>query len=490
MRERLAVGPRAHLGGRVPALTAADASGWVGRYQRNAVALDLFAALAAGLIALRGRYDTHGHVSTTYVVLTIGLPVIWVASLALAGGYEARVIGAGADEFRRVFNAGIGLTSAIAIASYAAKFDLSRSYVLVAMPCAVGIDLLVRYGLRKRLHRLRELGGCMRRAVAVGHPQDVANLVRELRREPYHGLTIIAACLADANPFRPDEVAGVPVLGGLRDVVYAVGEADADTVAVLACPELNGVQLRQLAWALEKTDTDLCLAPALLDVAGPRTTVRAAAGLPLLYMDHPDLSGLRQVVKGLFDKVAAASALLLLAPLLLTIAAAIRLEDGGPALFRQVRVGKDGRPFRLYKFRTMVPEADRQKAALKAHNEGAGVLFKIRNDPRITKTGARLRRWSLDELPQLINVLFGQMSLVGPRPALPEEAAKYGDHVRRRLAVRPGMTGLWQIHGRSDLPWEEAVRLDLRYVENWSFALDLLILWKTWPAVARGHGAY
>ena len=190
------------------------------------------------------------------------------------------------------------------------------------------------------------------------------------------------------------------------------------------------------------------------------------------------------------DKVAAASALLLLAPVLLAIAVMIRVEDGGPALFKQVRVGKDGRPFRLYKFRTMVVKAEQQKAALQRQNEGAGVLFKIRADPRITKIGARLRRWSLDELPQLINVLLGQMSLVGPRPALPEEAAKYGDYVRRRLAVRPGLTGLWQIHGRSDLSWDEAVRLDLRYVENWSLALDLLILWKTWPAVARGHGAY
>jgi exopolysaccharide biosynthesis polyprenyl glycosylphosphotransferase len=273
-------------------------------------------------------------------------------------------------------------------------------------------------------------------------------------------------------------------------VVAAVREADADTVAVLACPELNGVQLRRLAWALEKTNTDLCLAPALLDVAGPRTNVRATAGLPLLYMDHPDLSGLRQIIKGVFDRVAAAAALFVLAPLMLAIAVTIRLEDGGPALFKQVRVGRDGNPFKLYKFRTMVVDAEKQKAALAEKDEGAGLMFKIRADPRITRTGSTLRRWSLDELPQLINVLFGQMSLVGPRPALPEEAARYGDHVRRRLAVRPGITGLWQIHGRSDLPWEEAIRLDLRYVENWSLALDLLILWKTLPAAVRGHGAY
>jgi exopolysaccharide biosynthesis polyprenyl glycosylphosphotransferase len=486
----LAVSPHAHVALPTVMPAPADVGGWVRRYLRNAAALDAAVALAAGLIALRGRYDAHGHVPAAYIVLTLSLPFIWLGTLALAGAYEPRFIGAGADEFRRVINAGLGLTSAIAILSYATRAEVSRSYVLIAMPCAVGIDLVARYALRKRLHRLRDSGACMRRAVAVGHPQAVADLVNELRREPYHGLTVIAACLAGAAFRLPDEIAGVPVLGGLDDVTSAVRDSDADTVAVLACPELKPLQLRQLAWELEKTDTDLCLAPALLDVAGPRTSVRAAAGLPLLYVDHPDLSGIRQVIKSLFDKVAAASALLLLAPLMLTIALMIRLEDGGPALFSQLRVGKNGRLFRLYKFRTMVPEAEQQKAALQLHNEGAGVLFKIRDDPRITKIGSRLRRWSLDELPQLINVLVGQMSLVGPRPALPEEAAEYGDYVRRRLVVRPGLTGLWQIHGRSDLSWDEAVRLDLRYVENWSLAFDLLILWKTWPAVARGHGAY
>jgi exopolysaccharide biosynthesis polyprenyl glycosylphosphotransferase len=270
----------------------------------------------------------------------------------------------------------------------------------------------------------------------------------------------------------------------------AVRQSDADTVAVLACPEMNGMELRKLAWELEKTDTDLCLAPALLDVAGPRTSIRSAAGLPLLYMDHPDLTGVRQAVKNLFDRLAAISALVLLDPLFLAIAVAIKLGDGGPVLFRQVRVGRNGRPFHMYKFRTMVANAEQQKAQLEARNEGNGEFFKIKDDPRVTKAGSWLRRFSLDELPQLFNVLVGQMSLVGPRPALPEEAARYGDYVRRRLAVRPGITGLWQVSGRSDLPWEEAVRLDLRYVENWSFALDLQILWKTWSAVIRGAGAY
>jgi len=210
----------------------------------------------------------------------------------------------------------------------------------------------------------------------------------------------------------------------------------------------------------------------------------------MLYVDHPDLSGGRRALKSAFDKTVAASALILLAPLLLAIAAMVRLEDGGSVIFHQIRIGKDGQPFRLYKFRTMVPDAERQKAELVAENEGNGVLFKMRNDPRVTRIGAPLRRWSLDELPQLVNVLLGQMSLVGPRPALPQETALYGDYVQRRLAVQPGITGLWQVSGRSNLPWEENVRLDLHYVENWSLILDLQILWKTLSAVIKGNGAY
>jgi exopolysaccharide biosynthesis polyprenyl glycosylphosphotransferase len=285
-------------------------------------------------------------------------------------------------------------------------------------------------------------------------------------------------------------IADVPVVGGLPDVARSVRRFNADTVAVLTCPELNGMPLRRLAWELEKTQTELCLAPTLLDVAGPRTSVRAVAGLPLLFVDHPDLGGPKQAVKMLFDKTVAASVLIIFLPLLLAIAVIVRSEDGGPVIFRQTRMGKDGQPFWLYKFRTMVPDAQRLTAALAARNEGNGVLFKIREDPRVTRVGARLRRWSLDELPQLVNVLLGQMSLVGPRPALPEEAARYGDYVSRRLAVLPGITGLWQVSGRSNLPGEEAVRLDLRYVENWSLVLDLQILWKTLSAVIKGHGAY
>jgi exopolysaccharide biosynthesis polyprenyl glycosylphosphotransferase len=309
-----------------------------------------------------------------------------------------------------------------------------------------------------------------------------------LRRETYHGLSVVAACVAE--PTSPDQVSTVPVVAGLARVADVVDRYGADTVAVLACPEMSGIRLRNLAWELEKTGTDLCVAPALLDVAGPRTTIRPVAGLPLLHMDHPEFSGFHRVLKEAFDRTFACTALLICAPLLVTVAVAIRLADRGPALFRQVRIGQHGRSFTVYKFRTMVPDAEQIKTQLAARNETDGVLFKMRRDPRVTAIGGWLRRWSLDELPQLFNVLIGDMSLVGPRPALPQEAARYGDHVRRRLAVKPGMTGLWQVNGRSELGWDEAVRLDLRYVENWSFMLDMQILWKTWSAVLRGFGAY
>ena len=324
--------------------------------------------------------------------------------------------------------------------------------------------------------------------LAVGHELAVADLVTELKRDKYHGLTVVGACVA--WPGECDEVAGVRVYGGLDDVTAAVKAFGADTVAVTACPEMNGIRLRSLAWELETTGTDLCLSPALLDVAGPRTTIRPTAGLTLLHVDHPQLSGFRLVLKGLFDRCAAAAALIMLAPVMTVVAAAIWLHDRGPALFTQLRVGKDGHEFRIYKFRTMVVDAEQRKEELLADNDSDGVLFKLRKDPRVTSVGAHLRRWSLDELPQLFNIFLGHMSLVGPRPALPDEADKYAAHVRRRLVVKPGLTGLWQVSGRSDLSWEESVRLDLRYVENWSFALDLQILWKTISVLVRRSGAY
>lgn len=463
-------------------------SSWITSYLWTVVAADGISALAAGSIALVGRFSHWLHVPREYLIFTVILPVLWWISVALAHGYDARFIGTGPEEFRKIVNAGVSLTAAIAFVAFATKSDVARGYVVIALPCVTLFDLLARYRLRKRLHRRRRKGACMRRVIAVGHAAGVAELVSELRREKYHGLSVVGACLTEGTMLAG--TAGVPVRPGVAQVRAALADFGADTVAVVATRDLNGVRLRELAWELEATGTDLYVAPALMDVAGPRTTIRPVAGLPLLHVDHPEFSGFRWVIKGLFDKLVALSALLLVAPLTIGIAIAIAIRDGRPVLFRQARVGKDGRHFTIYKFRTMVVDAEDQKASLAGQDNGNGVLFKVHSDPRVTRTGAWLRRWSLDELPQILNVLKGEMSLVGPRPPLPNEVARYTDYVRRRLVVKPGITGLWQVSGRSDLPWEEAVRLDLRYVENWSFVLDLQILWKSWPAIIHGSGAY
>ncbi len=328
----------------------------------------------------------------------------------------------------------------------------------------------------------------MMNVVAVGHANGGGQLVSELKRDRYHGLTVVGACIA--RQAGHPEIVGVPVYGGLDDVSGAVVAYGADTVAVLACPEIDGVKLRSLAWELEKTGTDLCVAPALLDVAGPRTTSRPTAGLTLLHVDHPQLSGIRLAAKGLFDRGVAVVRPAAASPFMVCWASMIRLHDGGPALFKQVRVGKDGRVFKIYKFRTMVIDAEQRKADARRTTSMTACCSNSAPIRASRRFGAHLRRWSMDELPQLLNVLEGDMSLVGPRPALPDEAARYADHVRRRLVVKPGLTGLWQVNGRSNLSWEESVRLDLRYVENWSFALDLQIMWKTAAAVIRRSGAY
>ncbi len=460
--------------------------GWAKGYLRRAAVVDFACAAVGAFMAAQLRFG--GNIAPTYLALSLALPMLWIVAMSLAGAYDVRFIGIGSDEFHKVLNAGVSLTAAVAIFSYAINLKLSRGYLVIALPCVTLFDLIARYAMRRRLHGQRRLGRYMQSVVAVGHELAVADLVTELKREHYHGLSVVGACVA--QPGECDEVAGVPVYGGLDDITAAVKAFEADTVAVLACPEMDGIRLRSLAWELEKTNTELCVSPTLLDVAGPRTTIRPAAGLTLLHVDHPQLSGFRLVAKGLFDRCAAMAALILLAPLMAFLAVVIWLPDRGPALFTQVRIGKNGHAFRIYKFRTMVVDAEQRKAELLARNDLDGVLFKLRNDPRVTAVGAHLRRWSIDELPQLFNVFLGHMSLVGPRPPLPDEAAKYADQVRRRLVVKPGITGLWQVNGRSDLSWDESVRLDLRYVENWSFALDLQILWKTISALLRRSGAY
>lgn len=467
-----------------------DARTWVRTYVLVLVAVDAAAALLAGTLALVVRFEASPE-RLVYFWASLLFPVPWLVVVAAARAYEPRFLGVGSEEFRRIVTGTLWLTALVGTMSWFTKAEVARGYVVVALPAVCLFTVLGRYAARQRLHKLRSTGACMNDTVVIGHAKPVVDLVRQSRREPYHGLRIIGACMPVSGPSPELTDLGVPVLGSFDDAIAVVTDLEIDSVAVLSCPEMDGPALRRLSWALEGSRADLIVAPSLLDVAGPRIAIRPMCGLPLLHVEQPELTGSRRLIKAAVDRAVAGCGLLLLAPLLIAIAVAVRLDSRGPVLFRQKRVGRFGREFTILKFRTMSEDAEsRLPDVIHLNRNSDGLLFKAPDDPRLTRIGRVLRRYSLDELPQLCNVLTGSMSLVGPRPPLPSEVARYHDDHHRRLLVKPGLTGLWQISGRADLSWEEAVRLDLRYVENWSLTMDLLIVWKTASVVLRGHGAY
>jgi exopolysaccharide biosynthesis polyprenyl glycosylphosphotransferase len=476
---------------------------WEALYTAGLVVLDGLLITIAAAIALSVRFGSLDNPSLAidssrlpYGVIAALFAPAWVALLAAGRSYEARFCGAGSEEYKRVINSSIRFTALVMSTAFVVRADLSRGFLATVLPVGFVLLLVGRFGARKVLLRLRLRGVAVHRTVVVGNADDIVALVRRLDQVPGAAMDVVGACLPDlsltgAPP--PELVLGdrvIPVLGPARGLASRLGEVGADTVAVLSRGGLSARELRELSWQLEGQGVDLALSPGLTDVAGPRIHVRPMAGLPLLHVEEPSFGGLRRVVKGLFDRTAALALLLAFAPLMIVLATLVKREDGGPVLYKQERVGRMGRTFRIWKFRSMHVDADRRLADLAATNEHDGPLFKMRVDPRLTRIGTRLRRHSLDELPQLFNVVFGSMSLVGPRPPLQSEVDQYDPHVHRRLLVKPGMTGLWQVSGRADLDWEETVRLDLYYVENWSVAFDLMILWRTLATVISGKGAY
>lgn len=471
---------------------------WRARYVVNLVVLDFLIGLTAASIALAVRFGpaADGTYKYDYIFVTLAVPFVWVASLTANRAYEFRRLFVGNDEYDRVLRSGLLLVATCAIGAFSVRYELARGYLVIAVLLATALGVAGRYVVRQNLHRQWGRGERLTRVVLVGHEQAVVETTRRLRRERYHGLGVVGACLPTtaaglAAPYRGDHALPL-VYGDFDQVAEAVVMAQADTVIVLSCPEIDGAAVRRLAWQLERDDIDLIVASSLLDVAGDRTTIRPVDGLPLLHIEHPRLKGVRRVVKAVVDRI---SALLLLIPASLPLAAialAVRFapRSRGPVIFTQQRIGRGGQPFAMYKFRTMYVDAESRLAELRHLNETGGTLFKMRSDPRVTPVGRFLRRWSLDELPQLFNVLKGDMSLVGPRPPLASEVAQYPADMRRRLVVKPGLTGLWQVSGRSDLSWEDSVRLDVSYVENWSLTMDLAIMAKTLVAVLRRSGAY
>ena len=423
-----------------------------------------------------------------YLLWGVPLVIVWYCILEAWDAYDlVRVSGAVQELKAVVVGTGI-LAAALAIADYLLRFGMSRTFYMVTFTVGVAFLLISHFVIRHLLRRAHCRGLYMRPVVAVGARRPVADLVSELERSKYAGLQVVAACVPDEEAWEPiGPVPWVFPTAALREVVLDSG---ASHVFLLSGAGESPRHMRRIAWSLEGTETQLAVVPHLTDIAGGRIRPRPVAGLPLIELEQPQLSGVQAAAKRALDFIGSAAGLLLLSPLFAAVAIAIKRDDGGPVFYRQTRVGIDGEPFSCWKFRSMSVDAERRLEALASANEGHGVLFKMRADPRVTRVGRVIRKYSIDELPQLFNVLQGEMSLVGPRPPLPHEVEKYHADMTRRLKVRPGMTGLWQVSGRSDLTAEESERLDLYYVDNWSLMHDLVILWKTVRVVFTGSGAY
>jgi len=419
-----------------------------------------------------------------------GTAVCFVACVVATRAWEPGLLGRGSEEFSRLMRSVASCAVLVGIVGLAFQLSATRPWVFGVIPGMGVLMAFGRYAQRQLLHRRRARGDCMHQVLAVGSAEWVHDLVTRTRRAAHHGWRVTGACTPDGVGLNGDgDVAGVPVVGDLDATVSTVLAGDYRVVAVAPADGWSARRLHQLAWDIEGQGVELVVHPGLMEVQGPRLHVAPVDGLPLLRLTEPRFSGAPWVLKAVMDKIGAGLLLLLLSPPLLAVYLVVR-SDGGPGFFRQTRVGLGGQEFRMWKFRSMGVDAEQRKVRLVGANQGHGPLFKMKVDPRVTRVGAVLRKYSMDELPQLFNVITGSMSLVGPRPPLPSEVATYSQVARRKLLVKPGLTGLWQISGRSDLPWDESVRLDLRYVENWTLALDGLILWKTIRAVIRGDGAY
>ncbi|OMC20916.1 sugar transferase [Mycobacterium colombiense] len=472
---------------------------WQDQYSQHLRISDSVIVCASVLLAQYVRFgeiaNTSGYTDPMMTLFSFLFAALWLSALAVFQTRSSRIIGSGIEEYRRIGTASFWTFGIIAMVTLLAKVDLARGYLAIALPVGTLALLGSRSGWRKHVNRKRAEGHCQTRVLAIGDRQAVTHLAHELARNPLAGCVVVGVCIPGYGPGRGNTltIAGreIPILGDQTHAATAIASCGADTVALTQTDHFGMHGIRELMWQLETMDVDLVVSPGVMDVTAARLTLRLTAGLPLLHVDKPQYEGAHRFQKQAFDFVFSLAALVATAPLLIAAAIAIKLTSKGPVFYPSERIGVDGKPFTMLKFRTMTDGADTQLEQLLSLNESTGgMLFKMRDDPRITPVGKVLRRYSIDELPQFINVLKGDMSVVGPRPPLQREVDKYESDVRRRLLVKPGVSGLWQVSGRSDLSWEESVRLDQSYVDNWSMSGDLVIIAKTVKAVLTSHGAY
>ena len=454
--------------------------------------VDLLLASVATVLAALGRevLPLGGAVDEVRLrAAAVLIPLGWVLALAGSGTYHRTTLGAGTEEYRRVLNASLVAAGLIGVGCYLAAFDLSRGFFLLLFVTGPALLLLGRLLLRRGTQALRRRGRMRLRVLVAGSVAHVDEVVGVLRREAGLGYDVVGA-LTPSEESAPETDTGVPVVGDVDDAVALVRQSRADVIFFAGGAVESAGQLRRVVWDFEDQDVQVVVAPSVTDISNERIRIRPTGGLPFMHIDPPRWIKASRWGKRTFDVVSSALLLVALLPVFAVVALRVKHSDGGPVLFRQTRIGRDGQAFDCLKFRTMVVDAEDLLSRLPEGTEDGEGLFKLKNDPRITRPGRWLRRASLDELPQLLNVLRGDMSLVGPRPPLPSEVADYHQDTLRRLHVRPGITGLWQVSGRSDLSWEETVRLDLYYVDNWSMMADLSILARTVSAVLAQRGAY
>jgi exopolysaccharide biosynthesis polyprenyl glycosylphosphotransferase len=433
----------------------------------------------------------------SYWIFSIVLILLWMGALSWNDSRSPRVMGWGSSEYLRVVDASLRLFGAIAIVAFLTKVDVARGFLLLSLPIGVFVLLWTRWLWRQWLVMKRRRGTFSARVLLVGSELSVAQIGRELLRNPSAGYYVVGACTPTGKVADFIPGTAIPMMGSVHAVERAMELTGADTVAVTSTDELPPDKVKQISWNLQAGRQHLVLAPSIVDIAGPRLHTRPVAGLPLIHVETPRFSKGQLFLKRIVDLLAGGAAVLLLSPLFVFLALSIRMSSEGAVLFRQTRVGRNGAEFTMLKFRSMVVNAEELLENLRRQREKEGmdsgneVMFKMKNDPRVTSIGRIMRKFSLDELPQLFNVIGGSMSLVGPRPPLPSEVEQYASHVHRRFLVKPGITGLWQVSGRSSLSWEETVRLDLSYVENWSLVGDIAILAKTArAAIVPGDSAH
>ncbi|MGH1549364.1 sugar transferase [Leifsonia poae] len=425
-----------------------------------------------------------------FLLLSLGIWVGWMIVLDVFATRDHRNLGSGTLEYKRLADATLLYFGALAIIAFLFRLDLGRGYFLTALPLGLLLLLAGRWAWRQWLRRQQKQGRYVSRALLLGERRRAAMIAAAIQRDSASGMYVVGAVTRGGDPDRP-LIEGVPVLGTFGEVKRILTEVQGEILVVTGADDLDPRDMQRLGWELEGMGVELVVAPALTDIAGPRIHSRPVAGLPLVHIDFPVFEGSRQVAKRAFDIVGSALLILLFSPVMIGVAIAVKATSPGPVFYTQERIGLRGKTFRMIKFRSMTQGADDQLASLlDAQGTSDTPLFKVLNDPRITPVGRFIRKYSLDEFPQLFNVLFGSMSLVGPRPQRAAEVALYDDAAHRRLFMKPGMSGLWQVSGRSRLSWEDAIRLDLYYVENWSITGDFIILWRTVRAVTQADGAH